>query len=67
MDGHSFGWRETMQPASWWKRKLDVKHSIILVALIAGITLASIVLLDSFGIHWASGPTVSVFSASGQG
>ncbi len=67
MDGHSFKWRETEQPASWWKRKLDVKHSLILVALITGITLAAIVMLDMFGVHWASLPAISVLTASGQG
>ncbi len=65
MDGHSFKWRETTQPASWWK--LDVKHSLILVALITGITLAAIVMLDMFGVHWASLPAISVLTASGQG
>ncbi len=67
MDGYSFGSRETMQPASWWKRKVDVKRGIIWMAFIAGMTFAAIVMLDFFGVHWASVPGIAVLTASGQG
>ncbi len=75
MDGSSFGWRESGPvsfPASpWWKRKFDVKHSLILMTLIAGATLAAIVTLDFFGVHWAPSlsalPAISLSTASGQG
>jgi hypothetical protein len=72
MDGNSFEWRESIPAPSWWKRKVDVKHSLILMTLIAGATLAAIVMLDSLGVHWAPPPqgllpAISLLTASGQG